>query len=112
MHPAERAKRLLSCVARARMKRRHRQHSSEGAKMVNAQGWKGPHHERRKPRLLQLVIVAAMTAMACEPHTVTAPIAVVPASVRPASDMTSSDGYAQPCFANSRACGEFFASVG
>ncbi|HEY9230213.1 MAG TPA: hypothetical protein VIP11_26405 [Gemmatimonadaceae bacterium] len=73
----------------------------------------GSTGDRRTARWLTLVTAAAVTSLGCEAGKTTAPVtAIDPIGTKPSNSITSSDGSALPCFANSRACGEFLTSIG
>lgn len=63
-------------------------------------------------RLLAIVTIVAGTLLGCEAHTANDPRVMAVTGTTPANDLEVSSNSLLPCFANSRACGEFRASVG
>src|SRR5689334_12268215 len=62
--------------------------------------------------LLALVGTGLAVSTGCEPGRVNAPLSTVAGpTAKPSHDIVESDGLSIPCFANSRACGEFRAVV-
>jgi hypothetical protein len=70
----------------------------------------------RATRLLAAVAIAALASVGCESGSgqMNGPVtAIDPNGTKPSKEeITTSDGSALPCFANSRACGSFLTSIG
>ena len=76
-------------------------------------GWKeGQHPRAAQTRLRVLGFIVGLTVLGCEVHTANDPKVIPSIGAQPAAIIVTSDGFAEPCFANSRACGGFYPVIG